>query len=54
MPSGRLAGRCEEVGVRKGYKEDRCLYVIKLVYIVWFLVRKVDPYYGKYMGILAN
>jgi hypothetical protein len=21
---------------------------------MWFLVRKVDPYYGKYMGILAN
>jgi hypothetical protein len=27
---------------------------LKIVDIVWFLVRKVDPYYGKYKGILAN
>jgi hypothetical protein len=27
---------------------------LKIVDTVWFLVRKVDPYYGKYKGTLAN
>ena len=29
------------------------VYILfKLVYTVWFLVRKDDPYYGKYKGIV--
>jgi len=53
MPSRRLAGRREEVGVRR--KASTGVYIsLKLVYTVWFLVRKVDPYHRKYKGILAN
>jgi hypothetical protein len=28
--------------------------LLKLVDTVWFLVRKVEPYYAKYKGILAT
>jgi hypothetical protein len=31
------------------------IYVsLKLVDTVWFLVRELEPYYGKYKGILAT
>jgi hypothetical protein len=55
MPSGRLAGCWEEVRVGRRVWTRTGVYIsLKLVDTVWFLVRKVDPYYGKYKGILAN
>jgi len=29
-------------------------HMLEIIVVVKFLVRKVDPYYGKYKGILAN
>jgi hypothetical protein len=50
-----LAGRWEEVGIRWRVWTRTGIYVLlKLVDTVWFLVRKVEPYYGKYKGILAT
>jgi hypothetical protein len=55
MPSGRLAGCREEVGVRRLVQTRTDVYVLlKIIYIVWIVVRKVDPYYGKYKSVLAN
>jgi hypothetical protein len=56
MPSGRLACRWEGFGVRRRARTLTGVYIsLKLVYIVWFLVRKVDSYYRKYKeGIIDS
>jgi hypothetical protein len=55
MPSGCLAGRRGEAGVRRMVWMRTSVYIsLKIADIVWILVRKVDPYYGKYKDILAN
>jgi len=41
-------------GLEGGYEPGQVSISLKIVDTVWFLVRKVDPYYGKYKGILAN
>jgi hypothetical protein len=46
-----LAGQWEELGEEVVQNEDRCLYIIKASIYSVLLVRKVDPYYGKYKGI---
>jgi len=44
-----------EVGVVRGVSTRTGVYIsLRIVDTVWFLVRKVDPYYGKYKCILAN
>jgi hypothetical protein len=49
--AGREGGRMR----KRGSRTRIGVYVsLRLVDTVWFLVRKVDPYYGKYKGILAN
>jgi hypothetical protein len=53
MPSGCLAGGREEVSVGRRVRTRTGVYILlKIVDTVWFLVRKVDPYYGKYKGIM--
>jgi hypothetical protein len=42
------------LGLKGGCNEDWCLYIIKASRYSVVLVRKVDPYYGKYKGVLAN
>jgi hypothetical protein len=55
MPSGRPAGHWDAFGVGRRARTRTGVYVsLKLVYIVWFLVRKVDPYYRKYKGIINS
>ena len=53
-----LAGAWRAVGRRSALEgvceRGQVSILLKLVYIVWFLVRKVDPYYGKYKEILAK
>ena len=50
-----LAGCWEKVGDGSWVWTRAGVYVpLKLVDTVWFLVRKVDPYYEKYKGMLAN
>jgi hypothetical protein len=51
-----LAGAWRAVGRRSGLEGgcERGHILLNIVDIAWFLVRKVDPYYGKYNGILAN
>jgi len=48
----RAVGRMS--GLERGCKRGQVSILLKLIYIVWFLVRKVDPSYGKDKGILAN
>jgi len=50
-----LAGRWEEVGFGKRVRTRTGVYIsLQIVSTVWFLVREVEPYYGKYKGILAT
>jgi hypothetical protein len=51
MPGGPLRGGR---GWKVGINEDRCLYIIKDSKCSMVLVREVEPYYGKYKGILAT
>jgi hypothetical protein len=55
MPSGRPASRWDGFGVgRRARTRTGVCISLKLVYIVWVLVRKVDPYYRKYKGIVNS
>jgi hypothetical protein len=49
--AGREGGRMRKMGSRT----RAGVYIsLRLVDTVWFLVRKIDPYYGKFKGILAD
>ena len=50
-----LAGREGRRMRKMGSRMRASVYILlRLVDTVWFLVRKVDPYYGKFKGILAD
>jgi hypothetical protein len=55
MPGVCLAGREGGRMRKRGSRTRAGVYIsLRLVDSVWFLVRKVDPYYGKDKGIPAN
>ena len=54
MPGGPLGGcRGWMEGLDRGCERGLVSIIsLKIVSTVWFLVREVEPYYGKYKGIM--